>query len=546
MKKVAVPFVLAFGLVRTAFASAGGEPALGAENVQTYIVQWGDRLENVAARFGVTPEELLAANPRSAYGVKCRTPRTVELRNGERQAICGGDEPYLVAEKTLVIPVSRHALETENTQLNDEVARLRAELARVEQEREAEKLELAEIRRERDELASERGDLQSENKSLVAARAEAQGKHDELQSNLETILSRQPKQVEVEKSNPVHIALAAVITAFVFSLIILSILSCKGKKEKEFAHLVGITLPRAEDLAAKNKERVIELSERTKKNQDLERELAKQRAELDRREEEQKRRDEALKEREEGLARGQRELAVAKRTAGEKEESQLRREGQILAAEQSLQERGVAFSSRVREEEAKLGRLRGEFTDLQARLAKQEQALAVRERECEARADRLAVWELRLQDRDPDEPDGEETTSLDEGDPTFLDPPGQAVSRCLCPDCGVEISLGELEKHRAQVHGSDESQGEDDGSITCGACGRCFPDRQGFDEHRSECPKAVPHTPTLTGSLAAGTGSRPPSAGPPLIYCNACHEVFPPEEYAQHHAEHNKGLSKPE
>ncbi|MFH2136312.1 MAG: hypothetical protein ABII19_01600 [Patescibacteria group bacterium] len=162
-------------------------------------------------------------------------------------------------------------IEAKNVQLQIELVALRAEMKLAEQGREAEKTELAERQQERDDLVSERDDLRSENKGLVASEAEAKGQHDELLANLETVLSHQPKQVEVEKTNSTYIVLAVAITALFAVLIIMFVSYRKGK---EFNHLVRITQPSLLEQAAKNKQRGAELDRQAK-------ELEKQKREVD-------------------------------------------------------------------------------------------------------------------------------------------------------------------------------------------------------------------------------------------------------------------------
>lgn len=346
MKKVVVLFVLVFGLIRTASASAD-QPADETGESQTYLVQWGDRLPRVAAQFGLTQEELLAANPRSAYGMSCGNPHTVTLRNGERQALCGRPRPYLIAGKTLVIPVPRATLQTESVRLNAEVVALRMEMAQLRKARETEKSELA-------ALAQERDNLRSENESLVAAKAELQGKYSESQADFQAVFSRQPKQVEVQKTNFNHIALAVAITAFVFVLIILAILSRKGKNEKKFDRLVRLVQPSVLEQAEKNKQRGAELDQLAKELNQQKRVADDLQAKLQEQKSEQERLDNDLATREVTLKREQEELATVKRAVEGREAFCTRRDDEIHEAERGLLERSEAFRGHVRVEEERL------------------------------------------------------------------------------------------------------------------------------------------------------------------------------------------------
>jgi LysM repeat protein len=171
MKKVAVFLALAFGTVVASSALADTDARATS---QVYNVRRGDRLAEVAARYGLTQEEILAANPRTAYGVACGDPLTVVLADGQKRAICGRPRFYLIAGKTLVIPASRLSTETENVRLGAEVAALQSEMAKLRQERETEKSELA-------TLAKECDNLRDKNEDLTATKAELQGEYDEAQ-----------------------------------------------------------------------------------------------------------------------------------------------------------------------------------------------------------------------------------------------------------------------------------------------------------------------------------------------------------------------------
>ncbi len=361
MKKVVVLFALALGFVRAASASAEGS----ASEPGTYTVQPGDRLERVAARYGLTGEELLAANPRSAYGIACDRPQKIELRDGTIRFVCGRPRVYLIAGKTLIVPEPRILIQAENGALRTELEALRAEMAELEEKYEAEKSDLVEVRQERDDLISELDDLRDENKGLVAARAEASGQHDELQSNLETVLSHQPKQVEVRATNATHIVLAVALTAFVAVLAIVFVSYRKGKK---FNHLVQVVHPGLIAQAEKNKKRGAELDlwekkldRQAREQDDLGTKLGKEKAEQDKQEKD-------LAAREATQKQGEADLDAAKRAVADREATCTRREGEIKEAEHQLLGRTKAFSTHVREEDERLGRLRGELNGTQARL----------------------------------------------------------------------------------------------------------------------------------------------------------------------------------
>lgn len=355
MKKVSVLFVLVLGVLWVSSASAE----------ETYTVQRGDRLERVAAQYGLTQEELLAANPRTAYGVSCGNPRTVELRDGHMRAICGRPRFYLIAGKTLIVPESRLLTQSENVRLNAEVVAFRAEMDELWQERETEKSELDALRQERD-------NLRNENKTLVAAKAELQGKYGGSQSAFGTVFSRQPKQVEIQRTNYVHIALAIASTAFLAVLAIIVIKYRKGKNEKKFDHLVQFVQPSVLEQAGKNKQRGAELDKQ-------ERELATQRgaadelqAQLEKQRGEQEEQGNNLATREETLKQGQEELATAKQAVEGREATCTRREGEIREAERGLLERSEAFRRRVQTEDERLR------TDREAVARDKEELLAVR------------------------------------------------------------------------------------------------------------------------------------------------------------------------
>lgn len=338
MKKAVVLFALALGFVWAASASA---------EVQTYRVQPGDRLPLVAAQFGLSVEELLAANPRSAYGMSCGNPRTVTLRNGDRQALCGRPRPYLIAGKTLVIPAPRIALQTENIRLNAEVVALRAEMEQLRKTREAEKLELA-------ALEVEYGDLQGKNEILVAANAELQGKYREAHSDFEMVLSRQPKQVEVQRVDYRYVVLAILGTASLAFFVIIGILCYRWKNEKKFDRLVRLVQPSVLEQAAANKQRGAELDQQARELEKQKGEQGDLQAKLQERKSEQERLDNDLVSREQALAQGQNDLAAAKRAVEKREGTCDRREREIQEAERGLLERNEAFRRRVLAEEERL------------------------------------------------------------------------------------------------------------------------------------------------------------------------------------------------
>ncbi len=226
MKKVSVLFVLVLGVLWVSSASAE----------ETYTVQRGDRLERVAAGFGVTPEELLAANPRTAYGVSCGEPRKVELRDGTIRYICGRPRFYLIAGKTLIIPASQLQIRTENDDLNAEVAALKAEMAELRQEREGEKLELAELAQERDRLLAANALQAKVNSEQRLANAKLQGEHDEAQHAAERILGSYQKS-QAESSDNTFVLLLVVAFALLVCFIV-SYYSSPSRKTKRLAEQV--------------------------------------------------------------------------------------------------------------------------------------------------------------------------------------------------------------------------------------------------------------------------------------------------------------------
>jgi hypothetical protein len=368
MKKVVILFVLALGAVRAASASAGlvtfpvdaeeapstSEAIFASADVpleeaeeQTYTVQRGDRLNEVAAQYGLIEEELLAANPRAAFGVSCGKPHKIELRDGTVRFVCGRPRFYLIAGKTLVIPVSPLVLEIENAQMNDEVAALRAEMEELRQKLETGKTAITELEQERD-------NLRNENKTLVAAKAELQGKYSESQSDFVVVSSRQPKQVEVRKANYTHIVLASAITAFFAVLVIFFILYRKGEKEKKFDHLVLLVQPSILAQAEKNKQRGAELDRQAKKLEEQKSATDELQTQLQKQKSEQERLGSGLTAREQTLAQGQTDLATAKRAAEGRETFCTRREGEIQEAERGLLERNEAFRKHVQTENERL------------------------------------------------------------------------------------------------------------------------------------------------------------------------------------------------
>lgn len=338
MKRVVGFFALVLGFVWAASASA---------EVQTYRVQPGDRLPLVAAQFGLSAEELLAANPRSAYGMSCGNPRTVTLRNGDRQALCGRPRPYLIAGKTLVIPAPRIALQTENIRLNAEVVALRAEMEQLRKARETEKLEFA-------ALEVEYSDLQDDNEILVAANAELQGKYREAHSDFEMVLSRRPKQVEVQRVDYRYVVLAILGTASLAFFVIIGILCYRWKNEKKFDRLVRLVQPSVLEQAASNKQRGAELDQQARELEKQKGEQGELQAKLQERKSEQERLDNDLASREQALAQGQNDLAAAKRAVEKREGTCDRREREIQEAERGLLERNEAFRRRVLSEEEHL------------------------------------------------------------------------------------------------------------------------------------------------------------------------------------------------
>ncbi|MBI5071891.1 LysM peptidoglycan-binding domain-containing protein [Candidatus Falkowbacteria bacterium] len=357
MKKVSVLFVLVFGVLWASSASAES---------QTYTVQRGDRPERVAAQFGLTEEELLAANPRSSYGMACDNPFRITLRNRESQAICGQRRPYLIVGKTLVIPVSSLVLETENAELGDEMAALRAEMEEMRRERETEKSELAELRQERD-------NLRDENKTLVAAKAELQGKYSESQSDFVVVSSRQPKQVEVQGTNYVHIALAIASTAFLAVLVIIVIKYRKGKNEKKFDHLVQFVQPSVLEQAEKNKRRGAELDKQAKELERQAREQNELQARLQEQKSEQERRNKELEERDAGLRRTAEESDRCSQELREKNRELNGREAKLYLDRETL-----ATGERVLHQD------RGALARSWEEYRRKERGLAVKQAEVEA------------------------------------------------------------------------------------------------------------------------------------------------------------------
>lgn len=328
MRKVFVLFVLAFGLVPAASASAD-PPAGEAGEPQTYKVQRGDRLPEVARSFGLTQEEILAANPRTAYGVACGNPYNVPLADGQNRAICGRPRFYLIAGKTLVIPESRVMARTENISLSAELAAVRAEKEELQQKYETEKSELAAI-------AEERDSLRDENKSLIAAKAEIKGERDELQADFQAALARGPRQVEVQKTNYIHIALAVSVTAFFAVLVIIATLRKKGEHEKKFENLVLRVQPSLSDQAEANKRRGAELDKQAKEAEKRQREQSDLQTQLQTQKGEQERQGQDFVTREQALKTGQTELAAAQRVVADREANCARREGENKAADERL------------------------------------------------------------------------------------------------------------------------------------------------------------------------------------------------------------------
>jgi hypothetical protein len=171
MRKVFVLFILALGAIQASEVQASEGSPVG-EAGQTYLVRPRDRFETLATRFGVTPEEIRAANPR-AYGIRCLRPFKREGRDGEQRAYCGRPRYYLIAGKTLVIPTPRLIVESENVRLDAENIATQAELDRANQARDS-------LEEERNALRAERDDLERTNEATLRAKAELQARYDEL------------------------------------------------------------------------------------------------------------------------------------------------------------------------------------------------------------------------------------------------------------------------------------------------------------------------------------------------------------------------------
>lgn len=232
MKKVivlSVLAVLAFSAVWAGPVLADDEPLVEAEQ-QTYVVQPRDSVERVARRFGVTPAELLEANPHAyIHEPHCGRPYLRERPDGTSLPFCGRPEFWLIAGKTLIVPEPRLLVQSDNVRLNAEVVALRAEMDQLRQERETEKAETDALRQERDRLAAA-------NAEQAEANAELRGKYNENQQTSERVL-RDYRWVQANASDNTLVLLAVLGFAAVVVFAVIYFYS-PGRRLKRLAEQV--------------------------------------------------------------------------------------------------------------------------------------------------------------------------------------------------------------------------------------------------------------------------------------------------------------------
>ncbi len=167
-----VLFILVLGATQASEALASESSPIG-EAGQAYEVRPRDRLERVAAHFGVTIGEIISANPPRAFIRECVGQRELTLRNGETITVCRRVHYGLIAGKTLIIPVPRLIVESENVRLDAENTALEAERDQAERESDL-------LKQERDALRAERDELKRTAEAALREKAEIQGRYDEL------------------------------------------------------------------------------------------------------------------------------------------------------------------------------------------------------------------------------------------------------------------------------------------------------------------------------------------------------------------------------
>lgn len=346
MGKAIVFFLVVLGFAQAASASA--------EEERTYVVGPGDRFEEVAERFGVTPGEIRAANPR-AYGIICGSPYARERRDGTLRAFCGRPRYYLIAGATLSIPTPRIVIESENVRLNDEAVGFRDERDNLRKELDA-------LHAQRDRLVEEQNALQSANGQIASEKAELESRYNQLKMDFGATLARQPKQVEVWKTEWRDIAIAVLITVGLAIVGLSFILRRKGRNEREFDHLVKLVQPSVIRQAKENEERRRHLDEEAQalagRRIDLDEghaQLQEKRGQFLRWEVDLAGREKTLEIGQEDLREGQERLAEEEQSLADRNTACVVRENAVEARLAEVIERERAFALHVQAQDRELG-----------------------------------------------------------------------------------------------------------------------------------------------------------------------------------------------
>ncbi len=475
MKKVIVLFIVVLGMAGAASASAeeNGSPASGA---RTYVVQYRDSVEKVARQFGVTVEEIISANPRAVSRRPiCVDERAWTLQSGTVVTTCRRVEHWFRrAGMIITIPVSRAALESETSRLNAELAALRAE---------------------RDEARQERDRLAAQNEELLRAKQEPPSRHDEPEQGASTnsppavtaaACPANPRRAPDEVSDDDTTIYVLLLTLLLAVIVVLYQHYKPSKSARRLAKQTQVESVR----------------------------VVRERTEL-----------EATRK---VVAREAGEVSKARRWLEEErmefETKQREFETRVTEVTRSLVER----ETNVRRRESvppifqpcgrDVARVKAELLFLnlviihgRQLLAEEERKLREREAQCASREEVLRALGVTLANRGRTPCDeGGDDDGADEDDTVRL---SDSDARAL----------------------ADEGATSSDEEIICAICRDHFPDRRAFEEHKSDCKNAFPHTPTIRpmkGKPAARTGSRP------TFYCTVCSRHVPLDEQDEHNAAH--------
>lgn len=264
-----------------------------AEEARTYTVKPGDRPERVAEQFGLTRDELLAANPR-AYNFSCDNPRTVTRRDGTLKAICGGRRPYLFAGATLTIPKSRLVLESEKANLNTELTALQAELVQVRQDVETQGQEIEALKQERDRLATANAELAKANTAMAEANNEFASRWSSARAAADAnTTKRQAGQAESYETTVIIVVVGSLVVVFLAIVFVFWSRRPLRNLERDRTHLERArqsVVGEAEDLVGRRRtlddeeqRRRLALIEEEDKQRKLRADLTRWRDELDER-----------------------------------------------------------------------------------------------------------------------------------------------------------------------------------------------------------------------------------------------------------------------